>query len=441
MDMNDYLSKCKDMIANNTKTYGSIEENALTHFSSAFNAVLKQLHKKGLISLDMYKACRCSAPAFALLYGLPKVHKITDLKHLDRKLILSQLKLRPIISACGFVTYCLQQRLVPILKLLESHDSSSTVLNVFEFIERVREKHLLPSSALVSFDVESMFTSGPVDECLEAITNRLTELEPTILKEHGLAARTVVRLLRLCGTVLFRVPSGECYEQLWGFPMGGPISPLVCSYFIHLVELKALDTWKGERPAWWLRYVDDTSAAFPRDAVPSFLVHLNATHDSIKWTVEVERDNRISFLDCLVLRAGEKLKFTLFRKPTATSRYIDSTSCHSAQHKRSWITSMLYRIDRISDPEFRDGLRDQLMQMGKINGYSRAFLTSCFRMHDQRHPPPKPSPPSEKPSLSPSPSSSPPSSLFSLPSPVTSSSSLCSSLSPPICVHPRTSPC
>ena len=409
MDFDDYATKCIELVSADSKTYSLVDDSSLSTFSHLFNSTLRQLRKSGAISEDFLKSTRSASSSFALFYGLPKIHKIENLSHLDRKTILTKLKIRPITSACGFVTYRLQQRLVPILKLLEDHSADSfSVKNVYDFIERVRGKYLSADLVLVSFDVESMFTSVPVKECLNLIGERLKELGPRIESEFNMSPETVLRLLRLCGTMLFQLPSGERFEQLWGFPMGGPISPLVCSFYIHHVETKALNTWSGPPPLWWLRYVDDTSSSIPRPLVGTFLSHLNSIDPNIRWTVEIELDNRISFLDCLILRAGSSLKFTLHRKPTATSRYIDATSCCAVQHKRAWILSTLYRIDHIADPEFRDALQQQLFEIAKINGYTHRFVEDCIARHHERSRPPSPVPSPPSPSPSSPPLSSPP---------------------------------
>ena len=53
------------------------------------------------------------------------------------------------------------------------------------------------------------------------------------------------------------------------------------------------------QPNLWLRYVDDTFVVWPhgRDTLQDFLKHLNEQHSSIKFTMEVEEDGNIPFLD------------------------------------------------------------------------------------------------------------------------------------------------
>ena len=53
------------------------------------------------------------------------------------------------------------------------------------------------------------------------------------------------------------------------------------------------------------------------------LSHLNGVRPSIRFTVEVERDGRLPFLDTLLQRRNDgSLDVTVYRKPTHTDRYL-----------------------------------------------------------------------------------------------------------------------
>ena len=57
------------------------------------------------------------------------------------------------------------------------------------------------------------------------------------------------------------------------------------------------------QPNPWLRYVDDTFVVWPhgKDTLQDFLKYLNEQHSSIKFTMEVEEEGKISFLDVIGL--------------------------------------------------------------------------------------------------------------------------------------------
>ena len=55
------------------------------------------------------------------------------------------------------------------------------------------------------------------------------------------------------------------------------------------------------KPVLYRRYVDDTSCLFrSRSDVGKFLDHINSYHPNIKFTVELELDNTLPFLDVSV---------------------------------------------------------------------------------------------------------------------------------------------
>ena len=54
------------------------------------------------------------------------------------------------------------------------------------------------------------------------------------------------------------------------------------------------------KPKIWKRYVDDSFTVSDRDHVNGFLQHLNSQQPTIRFTMEIEKDNTIPFLDTTV---------------------------------------------------------------------------------------------------------------------------------------------
>jgi hypothetical protein len=83
-----------------------------------------------------------------------------------------------------------------------------------------------------------------------------------------------------------------------GVAMGSPLSPIVANLFMENFEERALNTYPL-KPKRWKRYVDDTNVVWPhgRDELNKFLEHLNNLSDDIKFTMELEENNNIPFLD------------------------------------------------------------------------------------------------------------------------------------------------
>jgi hypothetical protein len=76
----------------------------------------------------------------------------------------------------------------------------------------------------------------------------------------------------------------------------------------------------GPKPAKWLGYIDDTFMVWPY--VPmrlqEFLHHLKCVRPTIKFTMEVEANDTLPFLDVLVMKRGPKLAMKVYQKLTHT---------------------------------------------------------------------------------------------------------------------------
>ena len=84
-----------------------------------------------------------------------------------------------------------------------------------------------------------------------------------------------------------------------------------------------------ETPRIWKRYVDDTFTVIKQHNVDNFLSHLNQQHLSIRFTMETENNNKIVFLDTLVIREPDgKLYTSVYRKLTHTDQYLAYDSHH-----------------------------------------------------------------------------------------------------------------
>ena len=107
--------------------------------------------------------------------------------------------------------------------------------------------------------------------------------------------------------------------------MRNPLSPVVANIYMEYFEALAIESARL-KPANWLRYVDDTFVVWKegKDKLQDFLEHLNTIRPSIQFTMEVEEDVKIPFLDVLVTRGADRLTAKVYRKATHTDRYIHS---------------------------------------------------------------------------------------------------------------------
>ncbi|XP_072384341.1 uncharacterized protein [Diabrotica undecimpunctata] len=218
------------------------------------------------------KSSRCPK-----LYGLPKVHKVG-------------MPLRPIVSSIGSPTQPLAKFLANQLQPY-AEEADSYVKNAGHFIERIKDVTLDPGHLLVSFDVVSLFTNVPVEESLEIIG-----------KKYPIPPDTL-NLTRHCLNNTYFIYKDQRYKQVEGAPMGSPLSPVIANLFMQEIEIRAITTAEY-KPKLWLRYVDDTFIIWTHgeEKLNTFLNHINTIHPKIQFTMELEKDQQLPFLDVLIIK-------------------------------------------------------------------------------------------------------------------------------------------
>jgi len=353
--------------------------------------------KKQVLDWKVYdRLLPCGSKA-GVLYGLPKVHK-------------SGTPIRPIISAVQTYNYKLAKYLVEILTPQLFNDDNDMLIDTFDFVNKVRDLDLAVDKHMVSFDVESLFTNIPTDETIEIILDKThgpakipsdRTGKPIINREaqnklfHGLRRDELKRFLVVCTKESHFQFDGKFYDQVDGVAMGSPLGPLFANVFMcnfvrkhrdHLTEL-------GVRK--WNRYVDDVFATVDdRTVADAALTYLNAQHPNIRFTIEHEMDNKLPFLDTLVVRGVDSYKTTIYRKKTFTGVYLNWTSLTTKRYKIGLIYCLLDRIWKIcSDSDERDVQVEKLRRILERNEYPKFVVDREVEkfIKLRKSPPPLPS--------------------------------------------------
>ena len=125
----------------------------------------------------------------------------------------------------------------------------------------------------------------------------------------------------------------------------------------------------------WLRYVDDTFTAVHKDGIDDFHEHLNRQNADVQFTKEIEENGKIPFLDCLVTHDNNKLKTTIYRKPTHTNRLLDQSSYNPTSRKATTIRILTRRVQLVCDSP--DSLQDETDYLNNVfskNNYNMDFV-------------------------------------------------------------------
>jgi hypothetical protein len=240
------------------------------------------------------------------LYGLPKMHKLDT-------------PFRPIVSSTGSTCYALADFFCKILSPVVGN-TDSFLKNSEHFIKFIEDINLQNEDCFVSSDVVSLFTNVPVEEVLQVIRNRLIT-DPSFPECSQLQAEDVMELLGICLTTTYLQFEDKFYQQKEGMAMGNSLS-LVVSNIVMNTEETVFDT-ADDKPAKWLSYVGDTVVVWLHGpaTLQQFIHHLNRLRPTIKFTMQVEANDTLPFLDVLVMK-GPKLATKVYRKPTHRGRYL-----------------------------------------------------------------------------------------------------------------------
>lgn len=168
------------------------------------------------------------------------------------------------------------------------------------------------------------------------------------------------------------------YIQSEGTPMGGPLSSLLADLVIeNMIEAKIATCSLWKRKWDWVRKADDTFMEWTHsiEQLHQFHTFLNTLHPTIKWTMEIEENNQIPFLDVLVLRQNNQIQTTVYRKPSASDRYTHFTSAQAWREKISTIQSLYNRaLTYCSTPELFQAEIQHLHHALTTNGYPAHIL-------------------------------------------------------------------
>jgi hypothetical protein len=185
---------------------------------------------------------------------------------------------------------------------------------------------------LVSFDI-SLFAGVPVNEALQTIRNNLHN-NYALVEWSALQPEAIMEMLEAClRTTYFQV--NKFFLQKAGMAIGNSVIDM--EHFENLVLDSAL-----HKPSLWLHSVDDTFVVWPHgpEQLQNFHSHLNSLKPTIQFTMGIESDNVIPFLDVVVIRKETTLTAEVYRKSTHTGWYLSFNSNHQPHVKRGLVQSL-----------------------------------------------------------------------------------------------------
>jgi hypothetical protein len=212
-------------------------------------------------------------------------------------------------------------------------------------------------------------------------------MDPSFPECSPLQVEDIMELLDICLTTTYFQFDDKFYQQKEGMAMGNSLLLVVSNLFIENSEEAALDT-ADHKPTKWLRYVDDTSwfGHMDQQDCSNFFIS-NSISPTTKFTMTVEADDTLLFLNVLVMKRGPKSAMKVFWKFTHTGHYLHFKSNHPHGMERGVVHSLIsqakviWQNQKDFNKEIKNTRHDPM-----LNQYPQEFIDSLMKPQRSNRP-------------------------------------------------------
>ena len=149
---------------------------------------------------------------------------------------------------------------------------------------------------LLSLDVSSLFIHVLSDLVLKSLDRRCQ----LIHNNCKISFDEIVNSTRFLFENTYFTFNNNIYLQIFGTPVGSPISPLFADIVMDNLENDCLRILKDKHncpPLFYYRFVDDTILCVQKQFIDLILNIFNSQDNNLQFTFEVQQNNQINFLD------------------------------------------------------------------------------------------------------------------------------------------------
>jgi hypothetical protein len=286
--------------------------------------------------------------------------------------------IRPVVNMRTSPSYKLAGFVSKWLSTLIQLPFSFNVKNSPQLIQDLSELKFESQFRMCSFDISNMYTNIP--------TETLPVIMQGIMNASLVNTDHIKHIISLMKTVLsqnYFQHENVIFMQTEGLAMGAPTSSILSEIFLQFLEHnKICKILAKNKIVAYFRYVDDILIIYDahKTNIANVLKTFNSLHPKIKFTSELEQDNKINFLDITLHRLPNELFASIYRKPTASGYLIPYGSCHPLQHKMAGIYHLVNRIVEYPIPEVeREKEIRVCQQIANNNGYRHIDIAKLVR--------------------------------------------------------------
>ena len=333
-----YIRKEQDQINDMDVVPCTRSENAiLRHVRSR---IIEEFKSMGLKEKE-YRYYLVTAAEVAKMYLPIKTHKPHD-----------DFPGRPVVNQTCDPTYNLCKELQKIIHPLAIR-AKSYIKDSFHFKQMLKEVEIQEHFIQLSFDIRSLFPSIPIKPTLAMIHNKLQN-DKSLKERTKWQPKNIVNLIQICTEEThFKDFEGNIWTQTDGTAMGKSISGDITGIFMESYEEEFVFNPNNNKfiPAFWKREVDDVYCLwqYGQDNIQNFLDYLNSRHSRIKWTIEVEKEGILPFVDLSLCRRAYRISAGIYRKASHTLKYSTFSSNRPRAEQLGIVKSMLNRAYNLCD--------------------------------------------------------------------------------------------
>lgn len=351
-----YKSKMQDHLNNKTfyKTSRTVPLDNINDKVKSFN---KKLLEQKLINTSQFKHLNINNPVCPRIYGLLKAHK-------------TNIPIRPIVNSYDAPWYNLSKLLNPTLDHFNNKNNFD-IKNAFDLINKLNDIQLDENDRLISLDVVSLFPNIPLEYFYRIIENNFeNEIKPhSFIKNKN----QYLQGLKLCLDNGYFTYDGDCYRQVSGVPMGGCMSVNVSGIVLNNIVLEAINKLPN-KPKIITKYIDDLFLIVNKDEINITLNTFNSINTKIKFTLEIENNNNLNYLDLSIIRNMNNVKFKWFKKECASNRLLNFYSNHPYYIKTNTGSNLINRALNLTSPEFHTEMKKIIKKLLLDNMYPEHFI-------------------------------------------------------------------
>lgn len=375
MDRDQYIWEGHRQLMD-TNYYRKLEKPIYLDTVPMVQEILQKLHQKKIINVKQKNyLIGNNEPRPRQFYLLPKIHKSPDKWSKPHEIPPG----RPIVSDCGSETYFTAEFLDSYLNPLSTRHSSY-LRDTYDFISKIKQLSIPPSSYLFTMDVESLYTNIDITEGISAVKNIFFKYPDSRRPDRDLLELLKINLTR--NDFQF---NNQFFLQIKGTAMGKKFAPAYANIFMAEWEESALQNCL-KKPLYYYRYLDDVWGVWThsQEDFEAFVASLNSHNNSIKVKATVNPD-AVDFLDTTTFKGPEflqttKLDIKVFFKETDTHALLFKSSFHPRHTYAGIVKSQLLRFDRICtrSEDFMTATRLLFSALSR-RGYGRSFLRKCLK--------------------------------------------------------------